>query len=680
MKKEVIVMGKGSLAIRIAEWFCESNEYELVQIVPVVPEPSWTDSFIEWANKKGVSTVASGHYKDVSFIKNEDKKIDLVFSVFYDKIIKSWFIDKCNRILNLHNAPLPRYRGVSPINWALKNKEVRHGVTIHEIDVEIDHGPIYTQLEYSIYPEFDEVIDIYKRSLEYGWVLFCQTIPILDKIVPRPQDHSLATYYSTKQNNLLAERRDFTKQASLTTQSTSHSAVAVVGLGKIGLPLAVQYARHGRRVIGCDINPLVVEKINAGQSHIQEEPGLAGGVAEAVHKGLLSATLDVPDAVGRAGVVVVIVPVVTDASHGVNFDAIDAATAAIGAGLRPGTLVIYETTLPVGTTARRFAQMLEQTAKLKAGRDFHLAYSPERVKSGRIFYDLCLTPKVVGGIDEQSADAATDFYRSVLDARIITMATTDEAEFVKLIETAYRDVNIALANEFACFADLIGVDVAKSIAAANTLYESHIHIPGVGVGGHCIPVYPYFLFSNLEKARLQTQGSELPLLVLPRYARRINDSMVEYAVQRIEAEIGPLAQQPILILGVAYRGNVHETAFTCAELLRDALLAHGARVYVDDPLFSEEELHALGYTPLPGELEGEIRAIILQAAHTAYQSFEFNRFGRCKVVLDGRNALRREKIESLGMRYIAIGDGMYTRSMEESCEEHATISVSQYDK
>jgi len=152
MKKEVIVMGKGSLAIRIAEWFCESNEYELVQIVPVVPEPSWTDSFIEWANKKGVSTVASGHYKDVSFIKNEDKKIDLVFSVFYDKIIKSWFIDKCNRILNLHNAPLPRYRGVSPINWALKNKEVRHGVTIHEIDVEIDHGPIYTQLEYSIYP------------------------------------------------------------------------------------------------------------------------------------------------------------------------------------------------------------------------------------------------------------------------------------------------------------------------------------------------------------------------------------------------------------------------------------------------------------------------------------------------------------------------------------------------
>src|SRR5207249_769180 len=126
------------------------------------------------------------------------------------------------------------------------------------------------------------------------------------------------------------------------------------------------------------------------------------------------------------------------------------------------------------------------------------------------------------------------------------------------------------------------------------------------------------------------------------------DSMAEYVVHRIEAEIGSLVQQPVLILGVAYRGNVRETAFTSAKLLKGALLEHGARVYVDDPLFTEEELQTLGYTPLPLELEGEIRAIILQASHEVYQSFDFSRFERCQIVLDGRSVLRRETIESLG--------------------------------
>jgi nucleotide sugar dehydrogenase len=463
----------------------------------------------------------------------------------------------------------------------------------------------------------------------------------------------------------------------LTNQSPAHSPIAVIGLGKIGLPLAVQYARQGRLVIGCDINPEVVEKINAGQSSIDEEPELAAGVADAVQKGLLSATLHASEAVRQAGVVVVIVPVVVDSGHEVSFGTIDAATAAIGAGLRAGTLVIYETTLPVGTTARRFGGILEGASGLKAGRDFLLAYSPERVKSGRIFRDLRTYPKVVGGIDGRSTHAAVEFYRSVLDAEVIAMTSTDEAEFVKLIETTYRDVNIALANEFACVADTLGLNLGRAIAAANTQPESHIHTPGIGVGGHCIPVYPYFLLSSLKGASYQTQATELPMLILPRYARRINDSMAEYAVHRLEAEIGRVAHQSVLILGVAYRGNVREMAFSSAELLKKALQEHGARVYADDPLFSEEELRALGYTPLPLGMEDEVRAIILQADHTVYQSFDFKRFEHCRVVLDGRGALRRELLGSLDMRYLTIGDGNYAGPMREAPEVHATFPVSE---
>ncbi len=434
--------------------------------------------------------------------------------------------------------------------------------------------------------------------------------------------------------------------------------VAVVGLGKIGLPLAVQYALHGHRVFGCDINPRVVELLNAGKSYIQEEPGLAKGLADAVSKGLLSATSRTSEAVRQADVVVVIVPVAIDTKHQVNFEVIDAATTAIAAGLQPGTLVIYETTLPVGTTTRRLAGLLKLTSQLEAGRDFFLAFSPERVSSGYVFRDLSIYPKIVGGIDAESTAAAVAFYRSVLEAEIITVASADEAEFVKLIETTYRDVNIALANEFACYADVHGLDIAAAIAAANTQPYSHIHTPGVGVGGHCIPVYPYFLLADVEDRYNQIHSSQLSMLLLPRFARRINDAMAEYTVRRIEGIAGSLAGQSVLILGVSYRGDVREVAFTSAKLIQDALVEHGATVYADDPLFSEDELNALGYAPLTPLVEDEIRAIILQADHKSYQSFDFSRFVSCQIVLDGRKVLSREKIELFNMRYVAIGDGV----------------------
>ena len=201
--------------------------------------------------------------------------------------------------------------------------------------------------------------------------------------------------------------------------------IAVVGLGKIGLPLAVQYALHGHCVIGCDSNPQVVDTINAGRSHVQEEPELMVEVPRLVREGLLSATVDTTAAVRNANAVVVIVPVFIDAQHNVDFASIDAATQAVGAGLKPGTLVSYETTLPVGTTSRRLRQMLEATSELKAGHDFYLAYSPERVSSGSIFRDLRAYPKVVGGIDEKSTSVGVQFYQSVLDAEIITMASAD---------------------------------------------------------------------------------------------------------------------------------------------------------------------------------------------------------------------------------------------------------------
>ncbi|HEY1350276.1 MAG TPA: nucleotide sugar dehydrogenase [Ktedonobacteraceae bacterium] len=430
----------------------------------------------------------------------------------------------------------------------------------------------------------------------------------------------------------------------------SKAPVAVVGLGKIGLPLAVQYARHGRRVLGCDRDPGVVAAINAGRAHVQEEAELADVLPALVSQGHLSASTDTTEAVRQAGVVVVIVPVVVDGQMQVNFAAIDAATGAIGAGLRPGTLVIYETTLPIGSTAGRLAHLLEQHSHLVAGQDFLLAYSPERVSSGSLFYDLATYPKVVGGINQASCQAAVTFYRSVLEADVLTLASSSDAEFVKLIETTYRDVNIALANEFARFADVCGLDLMAAIAAANTQPYAHIHTPGVGVGGHCIPVYPYFLLAGLP-------ADETGMLALPRLARRVNDGMAAYAVARLEQACGPLQGRAVLLLGVSYRADVRETACSSAWRLQEALVSRGALVYAHDPLFSDRELQTLGYRALVPGQEGQIVALILQAAHRAYQAFDFTRLPNCRVVLDGRQGFERQRIEALGLRYLALGDG-----------------------
>ena len=209
MAKSTVLLGKGDLAIRAAEWLLASPAHDLTHVVPVIPEPGWTGSLAGWAAANGVPTIPSGDYRDL-----DPSGVDLAISVFYDRIIKKDFIDGCGRIINLHNGPLPRYRGVSPINWALKNGETMNGVTIHEITPGVDDGPIVSQVLFSIYPETDEVADVYGRAVEFGWTLFEQTMPMLDGIDATPQRHEDALSYTRADDPALGERRNFTRATS----------------------------------------------------------------------------------------------------------------------------------------------------------------------------------------------------------------------------------------------------------------------------------------------------------------------------------------------------------------------------------------------------------------------------------------------------------------------------------
>ncbi len=416
--------------------------------------------------------------------------------------------------------------------------------------------------------------------------------------------------------------------APWTGEAGSVGRVTVVGAGKMGLPLAVQFAGHGWDVTAVDVQASVVDSINAGLNHVTEEPGLTEGVASAHADGRLRATLDGAAAAATADVVVLIVPVMLNDEQQPDYRYMDAAVAAIAPGVHAGSTIIFETTLPVGDTRGRFLPRLAAVSGLRAEQDFFVAFSPERLYSGSALTNLATYPKLVGGIGPQSGARAAAFYGSVLDAEVVLMSSAEAAEFSKLADTTYRDVNIALANEFARYADRVGVDVQEVIAAANSQPYSHIHQPGLGVGGHCIPVYPHFLLSRA------------PEMELVELSRRVNDGQIGLAIRTIQKSLGGLEGVPVLVLGLTYRDGVKELAYSRALPLIERLAFHGAIVSAYDPLLSAAEIARSAANAYQWGTPSDARAIITQTADPLFGTLDFELFPAAEVLFDGRNSLR----------------------------------------
>lgn len=418
--------------------------------------------------------------------------------------------------------------------------------------------------------------------------------------------------------------------------------VAVVGAGKMGLPLAAQFAGHGWDVIAVDVQDTVVAAINEGLSHIGEEPGVAELVASAHAAGRLRATTDGAAAARAADVIVLIVPVMLDAARQPDYRYMDSAVASIALGVHAGSLVIFETTLPVGDTRDRYAPRLEAASGLRADGDFFVAFSPERLYSGAALRNLSTYPKLVGGLSAGSTARAAAFYDAVLDAEIVAMSSAEAAEFSKLADTTYRDVNIALANEFAAYADRVGVDIREVIAAANSQPYSHIHQPGLGVGGHCIPVYPHFLLSRA------------PELSLVARSREVNDGQIGIAVAAVRDSLGGLEGEPVLVLGLTYREGVKELAYSRGVALVERFLAAGARVLAHDPLLSDDEVRALGAEPWAWGSPAEVRAIVTQTGDRRWRELDASWFPDLALLVDGRNSLSGLTLPGVAYRGIGV--------------------------
>lgn len=421
--------------------------------------------------------------------------------------------------------------------------------------------------------------------------------------------------------------------------------ICVHGLGYVGLATAALFANNGYEVVGYDTDPSVLDSLRDRDVSLSE-PDLESYVEDA-----LDAGLSVSESVVEADYHCLCVP--TPYDEGADLSYVEAAASSIAEAVRPDDTVVVESTVPPGTTANMVAPLLEESGYV-VGEEISLAYTPETILPGNTVPELTGNDRIVGGVDDTSTERVRDLYESVIDGDVHCVSDATTAEFVKLAQNAYRDVNIAFANELALLGDDYGVDVREAIDSANSHPRVDILDPGPGVGGHCLPVDPHFLSEGSDRADLVETG------------RDVNDGMSGHVAAKLRAELGPLQGRSIAILGIAYKGNVSEIRNSPGLAVAHALkatemetrpIADGGSESVDirlsDPHVNEPllEVH---------ELDDALRgadAAIVTAGHDEFQELDTDRISRLlhtKVVFDAVNVLDRERWRDSGFTLLDV--------------------------
>ncbi|WP_295016605.1 nucleotide sugar dehydrogenase [uncultured Micrococcus sp.] len=413
------------------------------------------------------------------------------------------------------------------------------------------------------------------------------------------------------------------------TRTTGSRTVTIVGQGYVGMPLAESAVHAGWRVWGLDVTPSLVDALNSGVSHVDDLPDEA---LQAMLEAGYRATTD-PQVVAESDVVVICVPTPLSDEGGPDLGAVTAATTTIGRHLTAGTTVILESTTYPGTTDDVVLPILEAESGLRAGDDFLLAFSPERVDPGNKRFGVKNTPKLVGGVDAASTAAARDFYSSFVDTTV-PMKGTKEAETAKLLENTFRHVNIALVNEMAQFCHELDIDIWDVIAGASTKPFGFMKFtPGPGVGGHCIPIDPNYLSYKVRK----DLGYPFHFVEL---AQEINSGMPAYVAERVGAILNDHERSvkgaTILLLGVTYKPDIADQRESPAEHVADRLHALGAHVQFHDPMVETWHL-SHGDLKRVEDLRAAVAAAdvtVLLQAHSAYDLQDLAQSS--KVMLDTR--------------------------------------------
>jgi UDP-N-acetyl-D-glucosamine dehydrogenase len=428
-----------------------------------------------------------------------------------------------------------------------------------------------------------------------------------------------------------------TKQVLLSKIKNKTAVVGVIGLGYVGLPLAVEKAKAGYRTIGFDIQEKKVNMVNKGQNYIGDI--VDGDLTEVVKSGMLEATADF-SFIREVDCVAICVPTPLDLYRQPDISYVKASTEAIAKHLHKGMLVILESTTYPGTTEELVKPILEEYSGLKCGEDFFLAFSPERIDPGNLIYKTKNTPKVVGGVGKDSTEVAATLYRNILESEVFEVSSPKVAEMEKILENTYRNINIALVNEMAILCHKMGIDVWEVIESAKTKpYGFQAFYPGPGIGGHCIPLDPFYLTWKAREYQYHTRLIET--------AGEINNYMPEFVVERamklLNQKSKPMNGSKVLLMGVAYKQDIDDVRESPALKVIEHLEKQGAIVQYNDPYIPEFIYKGKQYNSLDFNAETIQQAdiVIITTCHTCYDYQLL--VDNAQILFDTKNATQSVK-------------------------------------
>lgn len=431
--------------------------------------------------------------------------------------------------------------------------------------------------------------------------------------------------------------------------------ICTVGLGRIGLPTAAMFASSGATVVGVDIDPEVVVNVNEGKCKFVDEPGLGDIIREPVRQGRLRATTDSSSAISESDFVIVCVPTPVDYTKTPDYSAVVSACTTIGKHIKPGAVVIIESTVGPGTVENLIRPILEDESGMRAGSDFGLASCPERSDPGNIVTNMKTVPRVIGAINQHCLDLVANMYETLLNIPVYKVSDPKTANAVKLTENLFRDVNIALANEFAMVFEKLDIDALEVIKACATKYNFMPHYPGSGVGGPCLPSNSYYLISEGVRA------GHIPSLV--RMAREINDRMPEHVVSLVSEALNEVGKtihgSKIAVLGVAYKPGIKDVQLTPMEPVCNNLSRLGGLLQVYDPMFAGENVFGYQTRRSLSQAVNGADCIIVGTAHKEFSQLDLKLLAQLTespaALVDARNVVDPKEALAAGFSFRGVG-------------------------
>ena len=432
--------------------------------------------------------------------------------------------------------------------------------------------------------------------------------------------------------------------------------VCVVGIGRIGLPTALSFAKAGLQTIGMDINEKLVDSINTGNFPLKDEPGYEDIFNKVRKNGNFLATTNINEAVPESNLILLTLPTPMDEKNIPNYSALESMCKQLSNFLQPNSLIVVESTIEQGFIENDLINILEETNRLHVGKNFTIGVCPENANPGEILHDFTNLPRLVGGIDEQTTKIITMIYDFVFSVELVTMPDCKTANAVKLTTNVFRDVNIAFVNELSLMFEKLGIDTLKVLDAAKRKYNFQIHYPGAGVGGPCLPINSYQLLNTAIR-------TDSKLSIIER-SREINEKMPDHVINLtldgFKKCNKSIKDSSVLILGISYKPDIKDVQLSPAEIIINKLKALGARIKIYDPYYKGSQVFGISVEQNIEDVLSKVDASIIITAHKEFQEINPKIFTKMKtpILIDSRGVVDTSSANDAGLVFRGLGRGI----------------------